>query len=545
MDRILEQQVRSRAREICEYCRLPASLYDQPFHIDRIIARKHGGKAILENLAFCCLDCHLHEHFQRSANMRGVSRRRFLEGAIFTAATLPCVHVLGDESQTQNKRPSERLGVAVIGARGRGGDHLKAYDARSDCAIRYICDADTAVGEKAAARLKSAPRFVQDMRRVFDDKSVDFVSIATPNHWHSLAAIWAMQAGKDVYVEKPVSHNISEGRRMVQASHKLGRICQAGTQYRSGGVNIAARQYVRDGKLGQIKLVHVCTYRRRTSIGPAGAYPPPATVDYNLWAGPAPMELPIRRKSFHYDWHWFWNWGGGELANNSIHAVDTARMISGLAGLGKGVLSYGARVGLDDCGETPSVQITIHDFGPTTFVQEVRELKTAAPKNGIIYIVGTEGYLSSEFTKASVFDPDGKLVEKLAGKGEDHFGNFIKAVRSRRRQDLNAPIDEGHISTSVVHVANISQRLGRPTSPKEIEQALGALKVNENAVETFDQIRRHLADNDVDIEKTELALGPWLKIDSEQERFIDNATANAFLTRQYRKPFVVPAENEL
>jgi predicted dehydrogenase len=477
--------------------------------------------------------------------MRRVSRRGFLERALFTAAAVPCIHVLGADSEIQSKSPSERLNIAVIGVRSRGGDHAKAYDAREDCVISYICDADTAVGEKVAARLKSKPRFVQDLRRVFDDKSVDIVSIATPNHWHSLAAIWAMQAGKDVYVEKPVSHNISEGRRMVQASHKLGRMCQAGTQYRSGGVNLAARQYVRDGKLGQIKLVHVCTYRRRTSIGPAGEYQPPATLDYNLWAGPAPMELPVRRKSFHYDWHWFWNWGGGELANNSIHAVDTARMISGLTGLGKGVLSYGARVGLDDCGQTPSVQITIHDFGPATFVQEIRNLKTAAPKRGIIYIVGTEGYLSSEFTKASVFDPEGKLVEKLQGTGVDHFGNFIKAVRSRKREDLNAPIDEGHISTSVVHVANISQRLARPTSPGEIERALGSLKVNENVVETFGQIRGHLADNDVDIEKTPLALGPWIGIDSQSERFIDNPAANAFLTREYRKPFLVPPENEL
>ncbi len=172
------------------------------------------------------------------------------------------------------------------------------------------------------------------MRRIFDDKSVDIVSIATPNHWHSLAAIWAMQAGKDVYVEKPVSHNISEGRRMVQVARKYNRICQGGTQYRSTGANRAAAQYVREGKLGQIKLAHVCTYRSRTSIGPAGQYSPPPTVDYNLWAGPAPMELPVRRKSFHYDWHWFWDWGGGELGNNSVHPVDAMRMVVGLEGPG-------------------------------------------------------------------------------------------------------------------------------------------------------------------------------------------------------------------
>jgi predicted dehydrogenase len=472
----------------------------------------------------------------------------FLEETLLAAGavTVGSSRVLpAAEPVKQSKSPNERLSVAIIGVNSRGGDHAQAYDKRSDCVISYICDADSAVGERVAARFKSKPKFVQDMRRIFDDKSVDIVSIATPNHWHSLAAIWAMQAGKDVYVEKPVSHNISEGRRMVQVARRYNRICQGGTQYRSAGANRAAAQYIREGKLGQIKLAHVCTYRARTSIGPAGQYSPPPTVDYNLWAGPAPMELPVRRKSFHYDWHWFWNWGGGELANNSIHAVDTMRLIAGLQGLGRGVLSYGGRVGLDDCGETPSVQVTIHDFSPITVVQEVRNLKTADPKRGVILIVGSEGYLSSSFGAVSVFDPNGKLIQKLTGPNVDHFDNFIKAVRSRKREDQNAEINEGHISTSVVHVANISQRLGKPASPKEIQQALAALKVNENVVETFAEIRQHLTDNSVDIEKTPLALGPWIAIDSDKERFIDNPAADAFLTRDYRKPFVVPAENEI
>ncbi|MEK7992486.1 MAG: Gfo/Idh/MocA family oxidoreductase, partial [Planctomycetota bacterium] len=305
--------------------------------------------------------------YQKSQNTRHLSRRLFLEETLLAAAAVSAgssrVLVAADQAK-QSRSPNERLSVAVIGVRSRGGDHAKAFDSRDDCVISYICDADSAIGEKVAGQFKSKPRFVQDMRRIFDDKSVDIVSIATPNHWHSLAAIWAMQAGKDVYVEKPLSHNISEGRRMVQVARKYDRICQGGTQYRSTGSNHAAAQYIREGKLGQVKLAHVCTYRSRTSIGPAGQYSPPPTVDYNLWAGPAPMELPVRRKSFHYDWHWFWNWGGGELANNSVHPVDAMRMVVGLKGLGRGVLSYGGRVGLDDCAETPSVQVTIHDFGP-------------------------------------------------------------------------------------------------------------------------------------------------------------------------------------
>lgn len=474
--------------------------------------------------------------------MKHLSRRLFLEESLLAAAAMAAVPAVAAEVAPQSKSPNERLNVAVLGVRSRGGAHVKAYAARKDCQITYICDADAAVGEKVAAGIKSNPKFVQDLRRVFDDKSVDVVSIATPNHWHALAAIWAMQAGKDVYVEKPVSHNISEGRRIVQASRKYNRICQGGTQHRSEGPNRAAAEYVRSGKIGQVKLVRVCTYRPREPIGPAGDYPVPASVDYNLWAGPAPMQQPLRRKQFHYDWHWFWDYGGGELANNSIHGVDTARLISGLNGLGRAVLCYGGRVGLEnDAGETPSTQVAIHDFGGVTLIQEVRNLKTAAPKRGAELIVGTDGYVAG----SSAYDKDGKLVQKLTGPNIDHFDNFIQAVRSRKREDQTADIEEGHQSTSVVHVANLSQRLGKPTSAGEIQRALESLKVNDNVVEQFVEIRKHLADNGVDIDKTPLALGPSLGIDGERFTGGDAAAANAMLTRDYRKPFVVPTEAEL
>jgi predicted dehydrogenase len=484
----------------------------------------------------------------KSKMMKRLSRRLFLKETLLTAtaasACSPC-ELIGAEGAEQSRSPNERLSVAVIGVRSRGGAHAKAFDSRDDCFLSYICDADSAIGERVAARFNSKPKFVQDMRRIFDDKSVDIVSIATPNHWHSLAAIWAMQAGKDVYVEKPLSHNISEGRRMVQVARKYNRICQGGTQYRSSGSNHAAARYVREGKLGQVKLAHVCTYRPRASIGPAGQYSPPPSVDYNLWSGPAMMEMPVRRKNFHYDWHWFWNWGGGELANNSVHPVDAMRMVVGLEGLGQGVISYGGRVGMNDCAETPSVQVTIHDFGSMSVVQEVRNLKTARPKRGATLIVGTEGYLSGGAGGTSVYDPDGRLIQKLSGPSEDHFANFVKAVRSRKRADLNAEVEEGHVSTAVVHVGNLSQRLGRPASPREIERVLETLNVNENVVETFREIQQHLADNGVDIEKTPLTIGPWLEIDSDNERFVNSPTANAMLTRDYRKPFVVPPANEI
>jgi predicted dehydrogenase len=483
--------------------------------------------------------------------MTRTTRRRFLEEGMLAAAAAMAVgpvRLAADDRQSTS--PNERLSVASIGVRGRGGAHARTFAARKDCTISYICDADRAIGPKVAATFDSQPKCVEDMRRIFDDKSVDIVTVATPNHWHALAAIWAMQAGKDVYVEKPVSHNVSEGRRMVQVMQKYERICQGGTQYRSHGANRAAARYIKEGKLGQVDLAKVFTYRPRNHMGPLGKYDVPETVDYNLWAGPAPMETPLTRPHFHYDWHWIWNYGNGELGNNSVHRVDAMRLMLDLKGIGRGVISYGARH-FDDAGQTPNTQVTIHDFGPITVVQEVRNLKTGGPPRGAgILIRGSEGYLVGSLSSTSAFDADGKLVEKLEGPTDDHFANFIKAVRSRKVDDLNAPIIEGHLSTAVVHVGNISQQLGQPASDEEIKQRLETLETNDDQLESFASIQEHLAENHFDEEKRRvkfgpLNLGPWLKIDSDTETFVDNPQANALLTREYRQPFVVPGPDEI
>jgi len=478
--------------------------------------------------------------------MTRISRRRFLEESLLSAAAAGAAsHVLAGESPSTS--PNEKLSVAVIGVRGRGGDHARFFASRPDCQITYVCDADRDVGAGAAQKFAQdgrEPKFVTDMRQIFDDKSVDIVSIATPNHWHSLAAIWAMQAGKDVYVEKPISHNVSEGRRVAQVARKYQRICQGGTQYRSSGSVRAAAQFIREGKLGTVKVAHCYMYRGRNPIGPPGKYDPPPGVDYNLWAGPAPMA-PITRKSFHYDWHWFWDFGNGEIGNNSVHAVDTMRMVLNLQGLGRGVLCYGGRVKFNDAAETANTQVVIHDFDGITVVQEIRNLKTKPPRfPGMCIITGTEGYMAVS-ASCAVYGLDGQLVQKLEGPGDDHFANFLKAVRSRKPEDLNAEIVEGHQSAALCHLGNISYRLGQLASPQEIRSRLGTLKANENLVETFESIRTHLAENDVDIEKERLTLGPWLQIDPDRETFVNSPQADALLTRDYRKPFVVPEEKEI
>jgi predicted dehydrogenase len=387
------------------------------------------------------------------------------------------------------------------------------------------------------------PKAVQDLRVIFDDPKVHTVSIAAPNHWHALAAIWAMQSGKDVYVEKPVSNTIEEGRRMVQVARKTGRLCQAGTQNRSSGANAAAAQYVQAGKLGEVTLGRTIIYGRRGSIGPRGKYDVPPQVDFNLWLGPA-ADLTLTRPQLHYDWHWVWDTGNGELGNNNIHYVDLVRWMMGLTGTGDSVLSVGARLGYEDAGETPNTQMVAHTFGPATVIQEVRGLKTDpfSDKFQAGWVIhGTEGFIAG----TSLFDPEGELVQTFSGQSENHFANFIKAVRSGRRDDLNAEILQGHQSTALCHVGNISHRLGQSAAAAEIQQVVKNYAMHEEVGATVSRMIDHLRKNDVDLAKTPLTLGPLLRLDADQERFRDHEQANELLGREYRRPFVLPSENEV
>ena len=288
--------------------------------------------------------------------------------------------------------------MAIVGVGGRGGDHIDEFLDNPDTEIAYIVDADEKIGQQRAEAVGKkqgrAPKFVQDMRVAFDDKSVDIVSTATPNHWHALAAIWAMQAGKDVYVEKPVSHNVSEGRRMVETARKHNRICQAGTQCRSMKGTIDAIEYVKAGKIGEVKLARGLCYKRRGSIGPKGNYQVPPQVDYNLWCGPARM-LPLTRQKFHYDWHWQREWGNGDMGNQGPHQMDIARWGLGVDRLADSAIAYGGRLGYEDAGDVANTEVGIFEFGDKTLVFEVRGLKTdplRGAKVGVIFY-GSEGYV--------------------------------------------------------------------------------------------------------------------------------------------------------
>jgi predicted dehydrogenase len=486
------------------------------------------------------------------------SRREFLENSMFATAAAMAAAGVGNagnlfaEEEKQSTSPNERLSVCVMGVNGRGGSHIGGFSNRKDVQITHICDVDSSVAARQcdAIEKKSGhrPEMVTDIRKLLENKAVDIVSIATPNHWHALAAIWALQAGKDVYVEKPVSHNVSEGRRIVEAARKYKQICQTGTQSRSNPGMQKGIEFVQSGKIGEVKLARGLCYKPRGSIGPKGNYEVPGNVNYDLWCGPAPMA-PVTRKRFHYDWHWIWDYGNGDLGNQGIHQMDIGRWGLGVNQLSNAVLGYGGRLGYEDAGETPNTEVVVHDFGDKTLVFEVRGLKTddyRGAKVGVIF-EGSEGYfVSPSYNGGTAFDKDGKKIASFSeGSDNFHYENFLKAVRSRKHEDLNADILEGHLSSALCHLGNISYRLGEEVAMNEVASKIGDFKTNDNAKDTLERTLAHLNDNKVDVANGKLRVGPALKFDPKSETFPGNDKANAMLTREYRKPYVVPPAGEV
>jgi hypothetical protein len=313
---------------------------------------------------------------------------------------------------------------------------------------------------------------------------------------------------------------------------------------------VDAIDHVRSGKIGEVKLARGLCYKSRPSIGPRGEYQIPASVDYDIWSGPAPV-LPLTRKKIHYDWHWQWPYGGGDLCNQGIHEMDIARWGLGEVGLSKRVFSYGGRLGYEDAGDTPNTLVTMHEYPDDgkTLVFEVRGLKTDKLKGAGIGVIfyGSDGYVVlTAYAAGAAFDPKGNLVKKFTGGDRfEHYDNFLKAVRSGKIEDLHADILQGHISSALCHTSNISYRLGRETTVADLKKRLADIKSNENALETLGRVTAHLTDNGVKIDETKICVGPELVFDPVVENFPGNASANKFLTREYRKPFVVPSAGEV
>ena len=482
-------------------------------------------------------------------------RRDFLERALaLSAAALAtgsaATQADEDSKATGHRSPNDKLRVAVVGTNGRGGSHVGGWLSNPDVELVALCDCDPAAAakyEKRFAELPRKPVFEQDVRRLLERNDIDVVSIASPNHWHALMTVWAMQAGKDVYVEKPCSHNVEEGRVMVDWARKLGRICQMGAQSRSMPGMRQVVDFVTSGKIGPVKLAHALCYKRRPSIGLVDTPAPlPPGLDFDLWAGPAPAEIPIRKK-LHYDWHWYHRTGNGDLGNQNPHELDKARWGLGKQTLPTRVVSLGGRLGYIDNGDMANSQVTIYQWDDAMLISDVRglEIKTpvdfhlAAGPLGVANIWwGSEGYVVAPSYAAGVaFDYDGHVLGKWSGgSDQNHYDNFIKAVKSRRREDLHLDIEDGHLSSALAHVGNVSWTLGRPVEPG----TRPSLAADDPRVkETLESFEAHLAENAVDFTQTKLALGRTLTIDPAIEKS-DDPEANRLFTRDYRKGYELP-----
>ena len=479
-----------------------------------------------------------------------MNRRKFLRNSLLGAAAWS----FSPSVKSQVLGANDDIRIAVIGFNSRGVSHIEGFRKLKGVRVVALCDVDADVLESGAKQFRDRGEPIEtysDVRKLLENKDIDAIATATPNHWHALISIWACQAGKDVYVEKPVSHNVREGRKIVEAARKYRRIVQTGTQSRSDVGLREAIQWVQRGNLGKILVARGLCYKPRKSIGKvSGPQAIPPNIDYDLWCGPAPKE-PLLRKNLHYDWHWVWPTGSGDLGNQGIHQMDIARWALGRHELSPKILSVGGRFGYQDDGQTPNTQFVIHDYGDALLIFEVRglphdkSLQTAESwnsKNMDLYrgqavghvIECEEGYLAG----TTAFDSQGSVIKSFTGSS-NHFENFIKAVRSRKITDLNADILQGHLSSALCHTGNISHQLGRQAAPEVIRERL---KADKEGSETWARFEAHLAANGVDLKTTRPVFGEFLRMDPKKETFVRNKKANAMLTREYRPPFVVPEQ---
>jgi predicted dehydrogenase len=476
------------------------------------------------------------------------NRRDFLKSTLAAAATIT---IAGTKSSGRVLGANSVIRVGVAGLNGRGGSHVGAFSGMPGVQVTYLIDPDTRTFNgrvnQVRARGGNRPHTVQDVRRALDDRNVDAISIATPNHWHALMTIWACAAGKDVYVEKPCSHNVHEGRIAVETARRHNRIVQHGTQSRSNTQAARVMDVIRSGQLGRLLVSRGLCYKRRDNAG--GRVPSvrrvnaPAELDFNLWLGPAPRR-DYHENLVHYRWHWFWDFGNGDIGNQGVHEMDRARWAIQGATLPRSVLSVGGRFGAPDRGETPNTQIALFDYGPTQLIFEVRGLHTDNFRGqGVGNIYHLEGGIIAGtrfFPRGATTARDLPRVEGAGRRGPgggDHFANFIAAVRSRRREDLNADILEGHYSSALCHLANISYRLGEQVALGGNGRPFGS---DNDAAETLSRMMDHLRAEGVQFQGTTYRVGRRLTLNPTTERFQGNDAANALLTRQYRAPFVVP-----
>ena len=514
-----------------------------------------------------------------------LTRRAFLRNTAIAGTTT----AFSARSWSQVAGANADIRVAVVGLNGRGGSHLSSLRRIAGVRLVALCDVDTAVLARVKSGLGEAGAAVRtfvDIRDLLAMPDLDAISIATPNHLHALQAIWAAQAGKDVYVEKPVSHNIWEGRQLVTAATKYNRVIQCGTQIRSGAGLQEAVAFVRAGNLGKVTASRGFCYKRRDSIGKTqGPQKIPATVNHDLWTGPAPMT-ELRRAKLHYDWHWDYVTGNGDVGNQGIHQMDVARWMLGEAGLPSSVASFGGRFGYLDDAETPNTLVSVFTYPSAPLIFEVRGLPMKAGMKAMdayrgsrvgvvvqcaggyitvsesgtgatravtvtdLYPIHTPGHpirmmrvRVSESGTANIFDNDNKKIQGLSNGGNgSHRANFVKAVQSRKV--VQGLVEECHYSSALCHLGNVSFLLGKEQGNAAIAEAV---KTDVSSSEAFSRVMEHLKANEVDTAKTKTVKGPLLKIDPKTEMFvgsektlIDAANNNPLRKRAGRGAFTIP-----
>ena len=483
-----------------------------------------------------------------------LSRRRFL----LQSAALGAGAAFGLSACTQSQQrsgaslgPSEDIRVAVVGIRGRGAGLANECRANKGVRVVALCDADRTIldkGAKDASKRGQRASTYTDIRRVLDRKDIDAIVTATPNHWHALATVWACQAGKDVYVEKPACWSIWEGRKMIEAAEKYKRMVQVGMQRRSDQTFYEMIEWFKAGNVGKIIYALGLCYKDRDSIGKVtGPTPIPRSIDYNLWCGPSRMG-PLMRKNLHYDWHWVWETGNGDIGNQGVHEVDQCRWVLGHKSLPTRVYSFGGRFLWDDDGQTPNTQLACWDY-PVPMFHEVRNIRRKAGDTAMDHVKGTRigiyvhlegGYYVGGENGGWVHDHKDQRIRQFVQDGSGkHTNNFFAAMRSRNASELHAPVQEGHLSASLCHMANISYRLGERMPPQLLSNSIRGDKL---AAASWDRIQQHLAANNVDLNLSLPTLGATLAFDPTTERFtgLPGEKANAMLKREYRAPFVIP-----
>lgn len=457
------------------------------------------------------------------------------------------------------RRSSDELRVGVVGVRGRGSNHIDSFEKIEGVHVVALCDVDAKVLEQRCKALgertgRNIAKFT-DLREMLSKGEIDAVSIATPNHLHALHTIWSLAAGKDVYVEKPISHSVWEGQQMVAAARKYGRIVQTGTQARSSNAIREAIAWVDAGELGAKTHAWGTCFKPRMSIGKVdGPQPIPDTIDWELYQGPIGKQ-PLHRKQLHYDWHWQEATGNGDLGNQGIHQVDQARWALGQGDLPPAVLSIGGRFGYDDDGDTPNTVVTYYDYQPAPMIFEVRGLphdaaaqadgqswrkrmdrRLGAPIAAALHAEGGYLLLTNNYSKAQAFDREGNEVRAWSG-ADDHFKNFVDAVRKQDASLIRGKVEDGHVSAGLCHMGNDSLALGQSATRGEIERAVASEPTLSHA---FDRMMGHLDLNGIDLAETPLTFGASLRFDAAAGRYLDNEAANTRMRGTYAEGFEVP-----